>query len=77
MVYAVALVMALAVMIAWTKLAPQNIVAKVAAAVVLIPVLYWLIGPLVLKWHMAASAITNSANSRATGLLTLKLMSAL
>ena len=58
--YAVALVMALAVMIAWNKLAPQNKVAKVAAAVVLIPVLYWLIGPLVLMvavWMMPLSVI--------------------
>lgn len=58
--YAVALVMALAVMIAWTKLAPQNKVGKVAAAVVLIPVLYWLIGPIVLMvaiWMMPLSVI--------------------
>ena len=58
--YAVALVMALAVMIAWNKLAPQNKVAKVAAAVVLIPVLYWLIGPIVLMvavWMMPLSVI--------------------
>ena len=58
--YAVALVMALAVMIAWNKLAPQNKVAKVAAAVVLIPVLYWLIGPIVLMvavWIMPLSVI--------------------
>jgi hypothetical protein len=58
--YAVALVMALAVMIAWTKLAPQNKVGKVAAAVVLIPVLYCLIGPIVLMvavWMMPLSVI--------------------
>ena len=58
--YAVALVMALAVMIAWTKLAPQNIVAKVVAVVILIPILYWLIGPLVLMvavWMMPLSVI--------------------
>ena len=58
--YAVALVMALAVMIAWTKLAPQNTVVKVAAVVGLIPVLYWLIGPIVLMvavWMMPLSVI--------------------
>lgn len=58
--YAVALVMALAVMIAWNKLAPQNTVVKVAAVVGLIPVLYWLIGPIVLMvavWMMPLSVI--------------------
>ena len=58
--YAVALVMALAVMIAWTKLAPQNRVAKVVAVVILIPILYWLMGPLVLMvavWMMPLSVI--------------------
>ena len=58
--YAVALVMALAVMIAWTKLAPQNKVGKVVSVVVMIPILYWLIGPLVLMvaiWMMPLSVI--------------------
>lgn len=58
--YAVALVMALAVMIGWTKLAPQNKVGKVVSVVVMIPILYWLIGPLVLMvaiWMMPLSVI--------------------
>lgn len=58
--YAVALVIALAVMIGWTKLAPQNKVGKVVAVVVMIPILYWLIGPLVLMvaiWMMPLSVI--------------------
>lgn len=58
--YAVALVMALAVMIAWTKLAPQNKVGKVVSVVVMIPILYWLIGPIVLMvavWMMPLSVI--------------------
>ena len=58
--YAVALVIALAVMIGWTKLAPQNKVGKVVSVVVMIPILYWLIGPLVLMvaiWMMPLSVI--------------------
>ena len=58
--YAVALAMALTVMIAWTKLAPHHRVIRVVTIVVLVPILYWLIGPLVLMvavWMMPLSGL--------------------
>ena len=62
--YAVAFELALLAIILWRRLAPQNKVFRWVVMLVMIPLLYWLIGPLVLMvalfltpWPLAVAAL--------------------
>lgn len=62
--YVVAMAMGMAVMIGWRRVSRDSRVIRWCAVIVLIPVLYWLIGPMVLlvalsmlPWTMAAGAV--------------------
>jgi len=58
--YVVALAMVLAVMVCWNGLALKSRVVRIIVVILLIPLLYWLIGPMVLLaavWMMPLSAV--------------------